>query len=227
MAEEKISNKLITAVLGLIIIIAAVVILYVNLPEENDDKDSDDGADEEQDDEEQDDTEEEEPEDQTEDEVYLTVVYENKEINYTLEELESLETITGFGGYRTSKPAIRGQGNYTGVPITTLIDLSASDISNYSLRVYSDEEGEIDNITYTYEMAQGEVDIYNSSNASDETPIQKGGVTMIVCYKNEGEYLDEDDDGKLKIAFISEDEELITYSMLWWKFVYKIEIIEE
>lgn len=212
MAEENNNKKLITIVLAIVITFAAIAILYVNLPEENI-KDND--------------TVDENQDDQVQEETYLTVVYGNEQKIYTLDDLESLETITGLGGHRTSQPAIKGQATYTGVPITTLVALSAGEITNYSLKVYSDEEGEIDSITYTYDMVQGSLDIYNSTNASDENPINIGGVTMIVCYIADGEYLDESKDGKLKIAFVNEDEELITKASLWWRFVYSIEIIEE
>jgi len=212
MAEENGNNKLITVVLAIVITFAAIAILYVNLPKENIKNN---------------DTDDENQDDQGQEETYLTVVYGNEQKIYILDDLESLETITGFGGYRTSFPSIKGQGTYTGVPVTTLVDLSAGEITDYSLKIYSDEEGEIDSITYTYDMVQGNLDIYNSTNASDENPISIGGVTMIVCYRVDGEYLDESKDGKLKIAFINEDEELITSASLWWKFVYSIEIIEE
>jgi len=212
MAEENGNNKLITIVLAIIITFAAIAILYVNLPKENI-KDND--------------TDDEDQDDQVQEETYLTVVYGNEQKIYTLDDLESLETITGLGGHRTSQPSIEGQATYTGVPITTLVKLSTGEITDYSLKVYSNEEGEIDSITYAYDTAQGNVDIYNSTNATDENPISIGGVSMIVCYKTDGEYLDESTDGKLKIAFVNEDEELITKASLWWKFVYSIEIIEE
>ena len=50
---------------------------------------------------------------------------------------------------------------------------------------------------------------------------------MIVCYQKDGEYLNVTKDGNIKIAFVNEDEEKITSSGLWWKFVESIEIIED
>jgi hypothetical protein len=122
---------------------------------------------------------------------------------------------------------IKGQATYTGVPVTTLVEQIAGNITNYSLIVNSDEDGFKDSISYTYEEARGNLDIYNASNASEETPIDTGGVTMIVCYQKDGEYLDESSDGKIKIAFVNEDEEKITTLAYWWKFVVSIQIVEE
>jgi hypothetical protein len=93
---------------------------------------------------------------------------------------------------------------------------------NYSIIIYSSDGI---NTTYNYSVIQGNINIYNSTNPENDTPISHGGVTMILAYKKDGEYLDEELDGNLKIAFINEDEGLITSSKLWAKFVTSIEII--
>jgi hypothetical protein len=211
------TNKLLTLFLAVIICIAAVVLLYINLPKnETIESTSDDGN-----------TNRETEDNETEEPVtVLTVIYGNEQTEYTLEKLESMDNITGYGGYRTSYPMIKGQGTYTGVPITELVELTAGIITNYSLIVTSNEDGDIQNQTYNYSTIQGNINIYNSTNASDNTPIETGDVTMIVFYKEDGEYLEEDIDGKIRIGFVNENEEKITASGLWWKFVVSIKIIE-
>ncbi len=213
---EKNSNKILTLVLAVIICISAIVVLYVSLPKnETTDNNTDDTTNGNTDN-----NETEEPV------TVLTVIFGDEQTEYTLEELEEMETINGYGGYRTSYPMIKGQGTYTGVPIIELVELTAGSITNYSLIVTSNEKGVIQNQTYNYTTIQGNINIYNSTNASDDTPIETGDVTMIVCYEKDGEYLNEEDDGKIKIAFVNEDEEKITASGIWWKFVESIEIIE-
>jgi len=214
---EKNSNKLITIMLALIICVAAITILYVNLPKsETNENETDDGT-----------TDQQENNDQSEEPtVILTIIHNDIEDEYTLEELEAMDIITGYGGYRTSYPMIKGQGTYTGVPVSKLVELTAGSITNYSIFVVSNKSGLIQNQTYNYTVVEGNTNIYNSTNASDETPIGTGGVTMIVCYQKDGEYLDAEKDGDIKIAFVNEDEEKITASGLWWKFVESIEIIE-
>jgi hypothetical protein len=199
MVEKNNSNIFLTVVLAVIIFISAIVVLYVNLPKDGTKDDS---------------------------VIVLTVIYGDTQIEYTINDLESMDTITGFGGYRTNRPIIGGQAIYTGVPVIKLVESTVGYISNYSLFVISNEEGLIENKTFNFTTIQGVIDIYNSTNASDDTPIEIGGVTMIVCYEKDGEYLDESDDGKIKIAFVNKDEEKITASNLWWKFVESIEIIE-
>ena len=154
------------------------------------------------------------------------MIYGEEQTNYTFEELETMDALTGYGGYRTSYPMINGQATYTGVPVSVLVDLIAGGITNYSLFVVSNEDGLIQNQTYNYTTVQGNINIYNSTNALEETPTEIGNVTMIVCYQKDGEDLDESDDGKLKIVFVNEDEEKITSAFLWWKFVESIEIIQ-
>ena len=210
MAENN-SNKLITILLAIIICVAAITILFVSLPQGDTSTNGEET--------------EEEGEIPEEPAIFLTMIYGEEQTEYTLEDLTE-DAITGYGGYRTSYPMIKGQGTYTGVPVTILVDSIAGSITNYSLFVVSNEDGLIENKTFDYDTVQGNTNIYNSTNASDETPIGTGDVTMIVCYQKDGEYLDATEDGNIKIAFVNEDEERITSSGLWWKFVESIEIIE-
>lgn len=215
MPTEIKSNKIITIVLAVIITLAAITVIYINLPQnKGNEKTSGEnngqqgGGNE------------------TTEPVILTVTYGDKQINYTLNELENLTSYTGRGGRRTNFPKIEGQGNYTGVPVITLVELTAGDIENYSIIATSNYKGRIENKTYNYSYILGNVDIYNLSNSSDSTPIGKGGLTMVIAYKYEGNYLNESDDGKLRIAFLDENES-ITYSQLWYKSVISLEILEQ
>ena len=218
MPKEDKTNKIITAALALAIIVSVFTILYVNLPKNREDIKTSDDFDENQ--------EWQNGDSEPEKVTVLTVIYGDLQTNYTLDELKAVESYTGVGEYKTQYPSIKGRGNYTGVPVTTLAELIAGDIRNYSAIVYSYDGEKKDNKSYNFSMVQGNVDIYNTTNASDPTPIATGGVTMIVSYKKDGAYLDESKDGKLKIAFIGK-EELITSAGLWWKFVVSIEIIPE
>ena len=196
-------TQYITIILAAIIIIAIGVVVYTNLPEDT--------------------NEENDQPDEGEDTYKLTVVYDGEETSYTIDELKEFDTMTGYGGFRTSFPSIKGQANYTGVIITSMVENIAEDIGNYSLKVVANEDGMIENQTYNYSVIQGNVNVYNASNASEI--IDMDGVTMILCYQENGEPLDTSDDGTIKIAFINSEEEKITPAFLWWKFVESIEII--
>jgi len=215
MPTENKSNKIITIVLAVIIALAAITVIYINLPQnkENEKTSGENNG-------------QQGGGNQTTEPVILTVTYGDKQTNYTLHELENLTSYTGMGGRRTNFPKIEGQGNYTGVPVITLVELTAGDIENYSIIATSNYKGRIENKTYNYSYILGNIDIYNPNNASDSTPIGNGGLTMVIAYKYEGDYLNESKDGKLKITFLDESGS-ITSSGLWWKYVTYIEIIEQ
>jgi hypothetical protein len=213
MPTENKSNKIITIVLAVIITLAAITVIYISLPQNKENEKTSGENNGQQD-----------GNNPTEESAILTLIYGDEQINYTLEELEALDSYTGMGGYRTSFPSIKGQGNYTGIPVTTLVELIADDLENYSVVVYSSDGS---NKTYTFGMVQGNIDTYNATNASDANPMGNGGVTMILSYMKDDEYLNESNDGNLKIAFVSDREELITSSGIWWKYVVSIEVLKQ
>jgi hypothetical protein len=203
-------RQYITILLAVIIIIAVGVFIITNLPKYFDNQQNSSNND-----------------NQRNDTIpyngtYLTIYYNEMQTKYTLKELQDLEIITGYGGKRTNFPSIKEQGRYTGVVVTSLVEEIAGSISNYSLNVGANEEGIFENQTFNYSVIQGNVNIYNASNASEI--IDKGGVTMILCYQSNGELLDKTENGRLMIAFINNVEEKITPAFLWWKFVESIEI---
>ncbi len=201
------SNRLISVVLVLVIVCAVGVLVYTNLPPNNTTPTPSGGTNETR-------------------VPIMTIRYNTEEKNYTLQEIEAMPSYTGKGGYRTSFPAIRGVGNYTGITIHTLLNQFSDLPNNYSLNVTSNYQGKIENKTFNYSMILGNVDIYNPQNASDQNPIGNNGLTMVLAYKFEGNYLNESADGKLKIVFL-DDIGSITSAGLWWKSVVSIYVITE
>jgi len=194
------TNKIMAAVLVIALIVALGVFIFVNLPKQTIP-----------------------PEGTTQPgSTILTVSYNGHQTNYSLAQLESLESFTEQGGYRTNKSAITGQGNYTGVRIQTLINTLGGVPENYSIIVFSSDG----NKTYNQSTILGYVYTYDPENALDARPIGYGGLTMVLAYKYEGEYLNESKDGKLKIVFL-DDQGSITSSGLWWKYVVAIQVISE
>jgi hypothetical protein len=194
-------NKIISAVVAIAIIVAIIILVYVNLPRQTDTS----------------------PEENTPPETnptIFTLYYGGKQTNFSMAELERLEPYTAKGGYRKQSGTIAGWGNYTGVNITTLVNTIEPTIFQYSLIVVS-EDG---NHSYNYSTIMGNVDIYNPDNGSD--PIGKGNMTMVLAYQFEGDWLDEESDGKLRIVFLDE-QGFATQSSLWQKKVISIHIITE
>ena len=198
------TNKILSAAVAIAIIVSVAVLVYVNLPKQTDSSSDDNTV-------------------QKTPPSIFTIIYDGKQTNYTIADLIQLEAYTAKGGYRTQSGFIKGVGNYTGVNISTLVSTFHPAPLPYSLKVYS-EDGE--NLFINYSTILGNVDIYNADNASDPNPIGNGGVTMVLAYQYEGNWLNESNDGKLKIVFLDEKGS-ITQASLWWKKVTSIKIITE
>jgi len=205
MTNENKNNKIITAILALVIIIALITFLYINLPEEKNNNDNTGGTNNET---------VEEPE------TILTITFGEIQMDYTLEQIASLESYTSTatmiktGWLPTVK--LEGPNQYIGVKISTLLNQIDNLPENYSINV-TDINNEITD--YNMSQIQGNVDIYNESGII----IGNSGATMILAYKIDGEYFTEEDTGPLRIVFCHENN---TASNLWLKMVRYIEIIE-
>lgn len=198
------SNKILSAAVAIAIISSLAVLVYVNLPKQTETPLQDDT-----------------PERAAP--SIFSFIYDVDQRNFSLADLTALESYTAQGGYRTESGFIRGVGTYTGVTISTLIELLQPIPPLYSIIVRS-EDGET--LMYNYTTIQGKVTIYNPDNASDPHPIGTAIMTMMLAYQYEGDWLDESSDGKLKIAFVDEQGS-ITKASLWWKKVTSIQIITE
>jgi hypothetical protein len=198
-----------TALVVLGIIFSICVLIYINLPQQETKDDDSNGAD---------------PLD-TEDKAVslLTIEYKEEKINYTLEELESLSPMTASGSYIKDKALpdsviIKGPYEYTGVPISIILDDLPELPQKYSLITHASDNW---TVTYNESQIQGNVAIYDESGIITGY----GGVTMLLAYKEDGEYIEDPEIGPLRIAFV--DNGSITSSALWTKMVVTLEIIAE
>ncbi len=195
------TNKIISAIVVIAIIMALVVLVYVNLPKPTE-------------------TTDDEPPAHKESPSIFTLIYDDEQYNFTLGQLERLEPYTAKGGYRNSVGVIKGVGNYTGVNITTLVNSLQSPPYRYALQIFS-VDGK--NMSYNYSTIIGQVPIYTPENGS---AIGIGNMTLVLAYQYEGDWLNESSDGKLKIVFLDKQGS-ITESKYWLKMVTSIRIITE
>ena len=210
MNEEKSTNKILTIILAIVLIVAVIVVVYANLPETQTNENNNDNSNQDQ--------------NGDEEKELFTVIYGDEEKKYTMDNLiNQFVPRTGFGAKRTNKPSISSPGNYTGILITDFIEEFSEELTNYSINVTSNEEGEVDFQIYNYTTIQGTVKAYNISNATDNLGYKN--MKMILSYKKDGEHLDPSDDGNFMIGFINENKKYSTPAFFWWKFVESIEII--
>lgn len=147
----------------------------------------------------------------------LTVRYGDEVKNYTLDDLKSMPSISGYGGYVKKNNVTVGPNLYKGVSFEYLLQ-EFSLPENYSITVIASDGYEKD---YSMDMIRGKVDIYNESG----NYIGVGNLTMILAYEKDGSALG-DDEGPLRVAFVSE-EGYLTPSNLWIRNVVSIEIVEK
>ena len=211
MPTENKSNKIITITLALIITLAAITVIYINLPKENKNKSGENN-------------ERKNEENQAEEgSSILTIIYGDEQTNYTLEELEELDAYTGSGGYIKTKVlpttvSITGPYEYTGVKVTLLLSQIENLPENYSIVVEASDGWTTE---YNQSQIRGDVPAYNESG--NITGI--GGVTMILAYAEGRDYMNESIGGPLRTVYV--DDGAITSSDLWTKKVVSIEIVEQ
>jgi hypothetical protein len=207
MLDNKNSNKIISIVLAIIVIISVITIVYVNLPRVEK-KDIDEGL------ESQDDKQEPEMG------IIFSLIYQEDVFNYTLDDLEGLEYHSSKArmikvGALPDNIIIEGPFEFIGVRITTLLEEIENIPENYEIIVTSN-----DNINFKYNLSQiyGEVTIYNETGDI----IAGKGAEMILAYKQDGKYITDEDYRPLRLIFANEN---ITGSNIWARMVNSIEII--
>lgn len=150
----------------------------------------------------------------------LTIIYGDYQANYTLSEIEILDSFSGTGGYKKSTGNISDIIEYTGVQITTLLDEIPNLPENYNISITSSDGW---TVNFTKNQTMGHVEVYNETGVI----IENETAVMILAYKEDGSYYSEIDPdneiGPLRIAFV--DDGAITSSKLWLKVVISIEVI--
>jgi len=182
---DKNSDKLVTIVLAIVIILCIGTLVYVNIPQEKQTTQK--------------------PGPEVERPV-LTISYGSESFNYTLDELIETESFTGSGGFIKRSGTVVGPNNYTGVRISTLLNDVSHLPQSFTLEATASDGY---TVNYTYDEIKGHVMVYNESGG--ETGI--GNLTMIIAYKENGVLLNESTGGPLRVAFV--DDGAISSSSLW------------
>jgi PKD repeat protein len=146
----------------------------------------------------------------------LTLTYNGDQKTYTLEDVENMVSITGYGGRINKVGSIEGPFEYKGVPIAVLADEFSLIPTSYTLTTVS-TDGYIYN--YTEDEIQGNIQVYDTEG--NEQGI--GGVTMILAYEEDG--IQDFPGGPLRIAYVADDEQL-TDAFRWSKYVTEIDFFD-
>jgi hypothetical protein len=197
-------NTLVAAVFIIVIIAALIIYIYVNMPTGIDD-----------------DTE---TPPIVEDEILLTITFEDNTQTYTLAELATLSPVTGpvtfikMGALQQDPPqiVITNPVSYTGVELSMLWNRSWDLPETYQINITTSDDYPS---SYNYSQIMGTVITYNETTGNHSGYITEA--TLILAYQLDGEYID--DDGPLHIVFIADDA--VTPSNLLSKNVIGIDIV--
>jgi hypothetical protein len=150
----------------------------------------------------------------------LTLVASNgTEVVLHSTDIAGLPSYRAFGGYKNVLGNIRGLGNYTGVPFTTLCDLVGGINNGDILRVSASDYA----INFTYDQVKnGDFITFDPATGDEVSHLQP--LTPIIAYYKNDTNISSTDGGPLRLAIVG-SEGLVTNSTLWVKWVVKLEII--
>jgi hypothetical protein len=135
------------------------------------------------------------------------------ELNET--DIGKLPYYESYGGFKNQLGNIKGLGNYTGVPLTTLCSLVGGITANNSLRITA-----TDGYMMTFSYGQVNGDFITFDNKTGQQVPHNQPLTPILAYYFNDENVT---DGPLRLAIVG-PEGLVTQSIYWVKWVVKMEV---
>ncbi len=135
-------------------------------------------------------------------------------------DIAKLTAYSGHGGYKSSGGMIGGFGNYTGVPIMTLLNLVGGITANQTVTITA-KDGY--SMVYTYQQLNGQGYVtYDQVTGSESSATQP--LTVVVAYYYNGTALTSDV-GPLRLVILG-PQGLLTEGHFWTKLVDKIEVTQ-
>ena len=198
-------NTLITGLFIIVIIIAVFTFVYVNLDQAPEDEEPTNGD---------------EPEPSDNNDILLTIIYQDQNITYTLEELQQLPVTTGNATFlkEGALPTviIDGPIAYEGVTVTSVWDQDWDLPDTYNISVTASDDWVTE---YNHTAITGTVMTFNETTGNSSGYTQ---ATLLLAYKEDGILLNESTGGPLKLVYINDTS--ITSSRKIAKYVVTIEI---
>ena len=144
---------------------------------------------------------------------------DGQQLNLTWQNVMALQAYTAPGGFRKSGGAIAGVGNYTGVPVSTLLDIVGG-ISKDDTLTVSASDGYT--MSYTYDQVVNGADFTTFDSTTGSQVSATAPLELILIYSLDGQPLTSDD-GPLRIGIIG-SEGLLTTGNQWVKMVTQLQI---
>jgi len=146
--------------------------------------------------------------------VVLDVIGESKSISFSMETLKALPAVEGQAGIKSSTGKITPPNLFKGVSLLTLIDQVGGLGADMGVEIEA-EDGYI--MTFSGDqLANGAFIAYDPATGDELKSVDQ--LTVIIAYEMDGQPLDEQRDGKLRLAIISEKNNQVTdghWSIKW------------
>jgi len=159
-------------------------------------------------------------------EPVLELIKDDTVIALTMEELKALPSVEGLGGIMSSTGKITPPENYKGVLVTTLLEQLGGLSEDRSVEVIAE-----DGYSITFSPAQileGNYITYDVSSGDEIETI--GKLQTIIAYERNGEPLDADSEGQLRLVVIGESPLQVVdghWSVKWVKQIKLKEAVED
>jgi DMSO/TMAO reductase YedYZ molybdopterin-dependent catalytic subunit len=135
--------------------------------------------------------------------------------------IAELPSYNGYGGFKNQLGTVRGLGNYTGVPLSTLCGLVGNLTSTSVVKVVASDDYS-SNLTLD-QVSNGNFTTYDSNG--DEV-LHNQSLVPILAYHFNDVNITESSGGPLRLAMVG-PEGLVTNSTYWVKWVVRIEVIDK
>lgn len=151
-------------------------------------------------------------------ETVLELVHGDEVIYFTLDQLKALPSVEGLAGIMSSTGKITAPVQHKGVLVSTILEQVGGMTDEHSVEIVAE-----DGYSITYSPSQilnGEYITYDVSSGDEMDTI--GTLQTIIAYEREGEPLNPDADGRLRLVAISESPLQVVDGHWSVKFVNKI-----
>jgi len=152
-------------------------------------------------------------------EVILTVSDVDTTVNFTYADFQALGMVSGYGGIKTTTERVSGPDQYSGVNLMDLIELVDASGEAVSVQVEAS-----DGYAITFSSEQIKNGRYLTYDPKTGKEISVEGLTTILASEMNGELLDVEQSGHLRLRIISREASQVTDGHWSVKFINQIKV---
>ncbi len=158
-------------------------------------------------------------------EAALEVVGPDGTASYTLDDIKAMQATEGYGGMKSSTGRIYPPGLMTGVLLEDLFASVGGFPEDMAVSIVAKDGYEM-TVSYT-QLSSGDFLTYDMVTGAENDP--EGPLTVIIAYERDGQPLDPEGEGTLRLAIVSPKKDQVTDGHWWVKWVTKLQVkpIEE